>query len=112
MAWFKTKYKEWCIPYTQSGWNFDEETQLFIANDAAWQSYFKVSYLFQIVKEFSKVYMQVYPDSRLFQYNPLRNRDELAELFTGIIVQGVAAVTIQQTLAQRNLAAAGALGKL
>lgn len=29
-------------------------TQLFIANDA---SHFKVSYLFQIVKEFSKVYM-------------------------------------------------------
>lgn len=41
----------------QSGWNFDEATQLFIANDAAWQSHFKVSYLFQIVKEFSKVYM-------------------------------------------------------
>ena len=57
MAWFKTKYKEWCIPYTQLGWNFDEETQLFIANDAAWQSHFKVSYLFHIVKEFSKVYM-------------------------------------------------------
>ena len=34
MTWFKTKYKEWCILYTQSDWNFDEETQLFIADDA------------------------------------------------------------------------------
>ena len=42
MTWFKTKHKEWFILYTQSGWNFDEETQLFIADDALWQEHFKV----------------------------------------------------------------------
>lgn len=42
MTWFKSKYKEWCILYTQSGWNFDNETQLFIAEDSAWQAHFKV----------------------------------------------------------------------
>ncbi|MCJ1349569.1 hypothetical protein MMC31_007810, partial [Peltigera leucophlebia] len=41
MTWFKSKYKEWCILYTQSGWNFDDETQLFVAEDAARQAHIK-----------------------------------------------------------------------
>ena len=38
MTWFRSKYKEWCILYTQSCWNFDNEMQLFIAEDSAWQA--------------------------------------------------------------------------
>lgn len=53
MTWFKSKYKEWCILYTQSCWNFDNETQLFIAEDSAWQAaHFKVLFLFIITKSF------------------------------------------------------------
>lgn len=47
----------------------------------------------------------MYPDSRLLRYNPLRNCDKLAKLFTGVIVQGIRAVTVVQALAQRNCTA-------
>lgn len=46
----------------------------------------------------------MYPESRSLRYNSLRNRDELAELFTGVTAQGVGAMTVAQALAQRDRA--------
>lgn len=46
----------------------------------------------------------MYPESRPLRYNPLRNRDELAEFFTGVIAQSFGAVTVAQALAQRDRA--------
>ena len=53
---------------------------------------------FIIIRSFL-TYVCRYPESRPLRYNHLRNRDELAEFFTGVIAQSFGAVTVAQALA-------------
>jgi hypothetical protein len=41
--WFKSMWKEWCALEDNSGFGWDEPTQLFTAEDSVWKEYLKVS---------------------------------------------------------------------
>ena len=41
--WFKSLWKEWCALEDNSGFGWDEPTQLFTAEDSVWKEYLKVS---------------------------------------------------------------------
>jgi hypothetical protein len=41
--WFKGMWKEWCGLEENSGFGWDEPTQLFTAEDSVWREYLKVS---------------------------------------------------------------------
>lgn len=34
--WYKTKWKEWSIIKKNSGWRWDDDTELFLASDSKW----------------------------------------------------------------------------
>ena len=41
--WFKSMWKEWSALEDNSGFGWDEPTQLFTAEDSVWREYLKVS---------------------------------------------------------------------
>ena len=40
--WYKTKWKEWSLIKKNSGWGWDDDTELFLASDSEWDLHIKV----------------------------------------------------------------------
>jgi hypothetical protein len=47
--WYKAMWKEWCSLEENSGFGWDEPTQLFTAEESVWRNYLQVSYTLTII---------------------------------------------------------------